>query len=256
MRQGFTLVEIAIVLVIIGLLIGGIMVGKDLVRAGSIRNFTAQIEKYNAAGAAFRGKFRLLAGDLRPEEATQYGFATRTGAIGQGDGNGILEGCAQSSQRLGCETALFWRDLLEAHMIPSGSAIATNAAVDGTLGGFDIDAYLPKSPMRSGGSVLVYARNSRNMFYISQITAVSNNGTVTTAAHLSPQEAKNLDDKMDDGAPDNGIVRPMTNLQTEDAGGAPSTTTCVNNTLTPVGYNAAEAYVFAITCQLSVRSSL
>jgi prepilin-type N-terminal cleavage/methylation domain-containing protein len=46
-RQGFTLVELAIVLVIIGLLVGGILVGQDLIKAATVRTTVSDIEKIN-----------------------------------------------------------------------------------------------------------------------------------------------------------------------------------------------------------------
>ena len=49
MKKGFTLIEMSIVLVIIGLIIGGVLLGRDLISAAAVRAQIAQIEKYNAA---------------------------------------------------------------------------------------------------------------------------------------------------------------------------------------------------------------
>ncbi len=48
-HHGFTLIELSIVLVIIGLIIGGVLVGKDLIKAAEIRATISQINKYNHA---------------------------------------------------------------------------------------------------------------------------------------------------------------------------------------------------------------
>ena|SRR5258708_11008841 len=93
LRAGFTLVEIAIVLVIIGLIIGGVMVGADLIAVAQVRSQIAQIERYNTATHAFQLQYNALPGDLAANLASQYGFipANRAGTFGKGNGDGVLE---------------------------------------------------------------------------------------------------------------------------------------------------------------------
>jgi prepilin-type N-terminal cleavage/methylation domain-containing protein len=90
--SGFTLIELSIVLVIIGLIIGGGLVGRDLLNAATIRAQLSQIEKYNTAVNTFRGKYGYLPGDIPDPVASQYGFAARGPFPGEGDGNGIIQG--------------------------------------------------------------------------------------------------------------------------------------------------------------------
>src|ERR1700744_2868548 len=95
LQQGFTLIELSIVLVIIGLIVGGILVGQDLIRAAETRAQISQIEKYNSAVNTFRGKFGALPGDMALSVANQFGFATGSscdGTTGKRDGNGLLDG--------------------------------------------------------------------------------------------------------------------------------------------------------------------
>src|ERR1700753_450898 len=95
MRQGFTLIELSIVLVIIGLIVGGILVGQDLIKAAEVRAQISQIEKYNSAGNTFRGKFGGIPGDLALSLVNQFGFspgANCDGTFTQRDGNGLVEG--------------------------------------------------------------------------------------------------------------------------------------------------------------------
>src|SRR5665213_289434 len=91
---GFTLIELSIVLVIIGLIVGGILVGQDLIKAAEVRAQISQIEKYNQAVNTFRAKFGGLPGDLPAVYANQFGFIPRGSGCnnGRGDGNGLIEG--------------------------------------------------------------------------------------------------------------------------------------------------------------------
>ena len=56
-RSGFTLIELAIVLVVIGLITGGILVGQDLIQAGQLRSVISQVEKYETAANSFKLKY-------------------------------------------------------------------------------------------------------------------------------------------------------------------------------------------------------
>ncbi len=119
LAAGFTLIEMAIVLVIIGLIVGGVLVGQDLIRAATVRAQISQIEKYNTAANVFKEKTGYLPGDIPPSSASQFGLFTRTGVAGDGDGNGIVTGMAYSAgivENYG-ETTLFWTDLSTFHLI-------------------------------------------------------------------------------------------------------------------------------------------
>src|SRR5579871_3923101 len=90
--SGFTLIELSIVLVIIGLIVGGILTGRDLIDAAAQRAQIAQIEKYNTAVNTFRIKYGYLPGDIPDPYASNFGFQARGSVSGEGDGNGIIEG--------------------------------------------------------------------------------------------------------------------------------------------------------------------
>lgn len=83
-QQGFTLVEIAIVLVIVGLLIGGIMQGQSLIRAAKVRDTITTAMDLSAATAAFKARYHVLPGD-HPTATTEI-----QGAAANGNGNGLI----------------------------------------------------------------------------------------------------------------------------------------------------------------------
>jgi prepilin-type N-terminal cleavage/methylation domain-containing protein len=92
---GFTLIELSIVLVIIGLIVGGVLVGQDLINASHVLAQVAQITKYNTAVNTFQLKYGYLPGDIPASEVAPLGFTAapvRAGIAGRGDGNGLIEG--------------------------------------------------------------------------------------------------------------------------------------------------------------------
>ena len=72
-ERGFTLVEIAIVLVIIGLLLGGILRGQELIQNARVRNIIDQQNGIKAAFFGFQDRFRMIPGDLTAAQVTQVG---------------------------------------------------------------------------------------------------------------------------------------------------------------------------------------
>jgi prepilin-type N-terminal cleavage/methylation domain-containing protein len=115
---GFTLIELSIVLVIIGLIVGGVLVGQDLIKAAEVRATISQVEKFNTAVNTFYGKFGYLPGDVPQTVATQFGLPARgsyccSGISGNGngyiDGMGAYYGSSGSSE---CgEPLMAWVDL-------------------------------------------------------------------------------------------------------------------------------------------------
>src|ERR1700689_1860224 len=94
-HSGFTLIELSIVLVIIGLIVGGILVGQDLIKAAEVRAQISQVEKYKSAVNTFMVKFDALPGDMPLATANQFGFTTGAscdGSPGFRDGNGLIDG--------------------------------------------------------------------------------------------------------------------------------------------------------------------
>ena len=85
-QQGFTLVEIAIVLVIIGLLLGGILRGQELIQNARVRNIIDQQNGIKAAFFGFQDRFRMTPGDLTGAQATQVGSGVTASTTLPGNG--------------------------------------------------------------------------------------------------------------------------------------------------------------------------
>jgi len=252
----FTLVELAIVLVIIGLLVAGVLVGAEMIKNAEIRSFTSQLSRFNAATTAFRVKYANLPGDLSALRATKYAFTLRSGAAGHGDGNGILESCTASGRDLGCETALFWLDLSQAGLITNGISGATDTYVDGTVAGFTLANYLPRGTVRRGLFYFAYSLNAENTYYLGGIASVNASGVPALSAGLTPREAGDIDEKLDDGNPSAGAIRAVSDLTTPDSGGTGVTGDCLVNTTTPVSYNRAGLFADEVNCRLTLINSI
>src|SRR5688500_18384740 len=98
-EQGFTLIEIAIVLVIIGLLLGGVLKGQELITGARVRNFIQQQDGIKAAYFGFLDRYRALPGDYSLALANIPNIATVcTG--GSGDGDGQIEFGAQPHENI------------------------------------------------------------------------------------------------------------------------------------------------------------
>lgn len=259
-KSGFTLVEIAIVLVIIGLLIGGVLAGESLIKTAGIRSATAQIEKYTSASATFRTKYNAYAGDLKSPHAASAGFQARAGTDGLGDGDGLLEngasGAGVDKQGIGGEAALFWRDLTSAGLIADGFNTAPGTVATALADDAAVATILPTLKLREAADVHATSISGINYFYIAAISTVD----VTTGfpsaetAALSPFEAEHTDSKVDDGDPNTGVIRIYDNL-TDAVASTPATpgaALCVSNTAGNP-YNLSNS-ADALTCRIRWRT--
>src|SRR4051812_7793743 len=92
-QQGFTLIEIAIVLVIIGLLLGGVLKGQELINAARVRNVAAQLDGVKIAYLGFQDRYRQFPGDVTDTFATaNIPGAGATGGCGAAGTNGCNNG--------------------------------------------------------------------------------------------------------------------------------------------------------------------
>lgn len=281
---GFTLIELSIVLVIIGLLVGGIMVGNDLMNASKVRAQISQIEKYNTAIHSFRLKFGYLPGDIPEPTASSFGFQTRGQYAGEGDGNNILEGVIADSAGQNCptcnaagETVMLWEDLSFANLIDgafSAASPTTPVAVPMILTESTtppVNKYFPRAKFDGKSYVYIWSRNGVNYFCIAAIDSLYNtSGYVHSSTSMTVQMAYSIDSKIDDGLPRLGRIKAELVFQNNilGAAGGGHNGASTNAATPPLNYtcydnnnvsNATQKYSLAqnggsgINCALTMR---
>lgn len=213
-QVGFTLIELSIVLVIIGLIVGGVLVGQDLIKAAEIRATVGQYEKYNSAMNTFRTKYNGIPGDLLSTQALAFGLTclggsatTCTGGTGLGDGNGLLEGAAAGTAAQIGETPLLWRQLADANLV-EGSVGTTIVQTSGAMTTAGPASFFLPAKLGRGNYWVAGANSGQNYYLLGTVASTSATDAVLTASSgLTPVEAYNIDTKLDDGMAQTGIVQ-------------------------------------------------
>lgn len=226
-NSGFTLIELSIVLVIIGLLVGGVLVGQDLIKAAELRATLSQLEKFNTAKNTFYGKYGALPGDMNDGIAQQFGFTPRGTLQGEGDGNGLIEGASgSSSQYAGYwqgqgETAMFWVDLTTANgmnlnLIEGSFSLGRPDTYIGPspLQTTNFSLYLPAAKIGNGNYFYVWSGGANqndavNYYGLSAPTFLTSGLHLYSKANLTVGQAYTIDKKIDDGMPQTGSVTAM-----------------------------------------------
>ena len=187
-QKGFTLVEIAIVLVIIGLLLGGILKGQEMIVQAKIKNAMADFSGISAAYHGYQDRYRKIPGD-------DDGAARWTGAIA-GNGNGIVLGTyndatAQASVVAANESRLWWDHLRRAGFVAgNGNAQPTNAFA-GMLGVQTGNGAASASVMNGFSSLIICSANIPDKVAIAIDTSMDDGVSTTGGVRAELQTAPN-----------------------------------------------------------------
>ena len=203
--QGFTLVEIAIVLVVVGLLLGGVLKGGEMITAARVRNLIAQQQGIEAAFLGFQDRYRALPGDYASAGSN---INCPVSACVNGDGNGRIEEHSAGGLH---ERVIAWSHLSAAGLL-NGSF--TTDGVDDVI----TDDANPKNPYG------VYLQLGYDDAYGGGTSARHN---LKTGGHIPVDVLAEIDRKIDDGNPLGGSFQ----FSAYAPGGttAPSVTACVDS---------------------------
>lgn len=183
-QGGFTLVEIAIVLVIVGLLLAGVLKGQELIESSKIRASVSELNSITAANNAYTDRFRVAPGDDGPTAAAlQARGGPWANVTVAGNQDGILVSTAAQSVAPTLESLGFWQHLKAAGFI-SGSPADIGVAA------------LPRNSF--GGLIGV----------VGPAAAITGaNGRSVCITQVPGKAARALDTQLDDGIPNTGDVR-------------------------------------------------
>ncbi len=218
-RQGFSLVELSVVLVILGLLVGGILAGQSLIRSAEMRSTIQQTQRYVTAYYQFRDKYDAIPGDMAtaqnywgqaaacPGDVTHPSTDARTC---NGDGNGALDNDTLM------EKTRIWHHLADAGLIEGTYTGVTGGS--GNNYSMVPGVNVPRGKAANVGfSTYYWASMSgdpnwpdgiyRNFMFIGGMQG----GDLTYGATFSAGEVSEIDTKMDDGKPAFGKIRTAWN---------------------------------------------
>ena len=214
LSAGFTLLELSIVLVIIGLLIGGIFVGQSLIKNAQLNAVIQESGRYQAATQAFKEQFRALPGDIT-NATVIWGSAGGTGsdlacgaivstttATCNGDGDGVITVNGSTV----FEELRYWQHLANAKMI-EGSYAGTPQGTN-SIPGYNI----PTSKYTSAGWGVQTAPAGGAYYFTTDyggghiLSIGIGGGYQVDQPALVPKDAWSIDKKIDDGKPGLGNV--------------------------------------------------
>ena len=184
-QSGFTLVEIAIVLVIIGLLLGGILKGQELINSAKVKNLANDFRTIPTYIYAYQDKFKSLPGDDVSVTTHVTGGTAGTGGT---LGNGVIEGAWNVAETGTVESNIFWQHVRLANLAAGPTTPAAGFGPTNAVGG------------RIGLSSATAAQI--------QITGMTGTYQICSSGILG-KFAKQLDIQMDDGNTAAGSLRAV-----------------------------------------------
>jgi prepilin-type N-terminal cleavage/methylation domain-containing protein len=286
-NKGFTIVEMSMVVLVISLIVVGVVVGQDIIKQANIRTVVTTVNEVNISLNSFRTKYRQLPGDFT--KASDYGINSPKGSSTvnvsstadnadsdcadttdcDGDGDGVLESVTlydamdtnTNHGAFEAEIANFWVHLSNSGFIKE--VYSQTAGCSGESCNMTRGSAMPSLPVGnamialSNDNRVEYALGVDTPFEIAPTNYFNAAGKQTNSVagyNLTPEEAYGIDQKLDDGQPEEGVVQIFTRYNgvgSFTVGALSSGLTCIASSGADYDMNFKDSKI----CNLRVRSS-
>ncbi|HPP46649.1 MAG TPA: prepilin-type N-terminal cleavage/methylation domain-containing protein [Accumulibacter sp.] len=219
-QSGFTLVEIAIVLVIIGLLLGGVLKGQELINSAKVKRLIEDFRSYSTMVYAYQDRFKSMPGDQNSSQLSAA-FGTTTGSdnaavpVATSCNPAAANKCASNNGRIDGsfttdgvtdETYVLWQHLRLANLATGPTVIPSSSP--------DTTGYVPRNS--EGGRIGIqsapFITGMRGAFFV-------------CSSGIAGRFVKQIEITMDDGNTATGSVQAVSG----DSSGAPVANNTVND---------------------------
>jgi prepilin-type N-terminal cleavage/methylation domain-containing protein len=215
-QRGFTLIEMSIVLVIIGLIVGGILKGQELIESSRQKNAISQVDRVRAAVTTFVDRYKAFPGDYGQAQANVLagiGDGNDNGFLGAAGGTNVAAILAVDGTAASSEEKYFFSHIAAAGLIGGAGPNPAATAAPGFSGVAATVSPLPSSAFPSSGLTIAYGVHQGGTtpetaaFHWLRMSQFTAGALVAADGIISGQRAFQLDTKYDDGQAMTGSIR-------------------------------------------------
>ena len=208
--SGFTLIELSVVLIIIGLLLGAVVGGQALIKNAELQFIMTDAVKYRDAAVTFKKQYNAIPGDMADAldfwgQSTACGGTSATGTC-NGNGDKVIDFTTAGNS---AEAYQFWRQLALAGRITGQyTGITGSGAHKQSIPGTNVPAgRLVNSGWEVGSEAYMPDSTYFAVTYGNYMRVGKQNTTgPLNDKLLPPEDAWKIDTKMDDGMPGRGTI--------------------------------------------------